>query len=82
MLPNYTKALEASILAIATAKLGRVSENEVLIHESLKFYVNGLLELQKALCDPKLMYKDDTLAACMALITYDIAECPDKTIIA
>lgn len=82
MLPDYTKALEASILAIATAKLGRVSGNEVLIHESLKFYVNGLWELQKALWDPKLMYKDDTLAACMALITYEVAECRDKTFMA
>jgi hypothetical protein len=82
MLPDYTKALEASVLAIATAKLGRVSENEVLIRESLKFYVNGLWELQKALWDPKLMYKDDTLAACMALIMYEISECPDKTIMA
>ena len=49
MLLDYTKALEASILAIAAAKLGRVNENEVLIHESLKFYFNGLWELQKAL---------------------------------
>jgi hypothetical protein len=53
MLPDYTKALEASILAIATAKLGRVNENEVLLRESLKFYVTGLWELQKALWDPK-----------------------------
>jgi hypothetical protein len=42
MLLDYTKALEASMLAIPTAKLGRVSENKVLINESLKFYVNGL----------------------------------------
>jgi hypothetical protein len=82
MLPDYTKALEASIFEIATAKLGRVSENEVLIRESLKFYVNGLWEPQKALWDPKLMYKDDTSAACMALIMYEVAECPDKTFMA
>jgi hypothetical protein len=82
MLPDYTKALETSILAIATANLGRVSENKVLIHESLKYYVSGLWELQKALWDPELMYKDDTLAACMALITYKVSECPDKTFMA
>jgi hypothetical protein len=82
MLPDYTKALEASILGIATAKLGRVSENEVLIHESLKIYVNELRGLQKALWDPKLMYKDDILATCMALIMYEVAECPDKTFMA
>lgn len=82
ILSDYTKALEASVLAIATAKLGRVNGNEVLIHESLKFYVNGLWELQKALWDPKLMYKDDTLAACMGLIMYEVVECPDKTLTA
>lgn len=82
MLSDYTKALEASILAIATAKLGRVNENEVLLRESLKFYVTGLWELQKALWDPKSMYKDDTLAACMALIMYEVVECPDKTVMA
>jgi hypothetical protein len=65
MLLDYTKALEASMLAIPTAKLGRVSENEVLINKSLKFYVNRLWELQKTLWDPKLMYVDDTLAACI-----------------
>jgi len=28
------------------------------------------------------MYKDDNLAACMALITYEVAECPDKIFMA
>jgi hypothetical protein len=79
-LPNFTSALEASILAVSTAKLGRLSESPVLIHESLKFYVQGLWELQKALWDPTLMGKDETLAACMAMIMYEVVECPNSTI--
>jgi hypothetical protein len=79
-LPYFTGALEASILAVSTAKLGRLNDNPVLIHESLKFYVQGLWELQKALWDPILMHRDETLAACMAMIMYEVVECPDCTI--
>ncbi|KAE9363245.1 hypothetical protein N431DRAFT_433394 [Stipitochalara longipes BDJ] len=78
--PNFTTALEATILAICTAKLGRVHNDPALVHESLKFYVQGLWELQKALYSPELMYKDETAASCMALIAYEVMECPDKTI--
>ena len=78
--PTFTTALEATILAICTAKLGRVNKDPALVHESLKFYVQGLWELQKALYSPELMYKDETAASCMALIAYEVMECPDKTI--
>lgn len=77
-LPELTAALEASIMAVSTAELGRLNENQVLIQESLKFYIQGLWELQRALWDPKLMHKNETLAACMALIIYEVIECPDK----
>jgi len=80
--PNFTTALEATVLAICTAKLGRVNNDPALVHESLKFYIQGLWELQKALYSPELMYKDETAASCMALIGYEVMECPDKTITA
>jgi hypothetical protein len=79
-LPDLTTALETSVLAICTATLGRKNNNPVLVRESLKFYIQGLWELQRALWDPKLMYRDETLAACMMLIFYEVSECPDKTI--
>jgi hypothetical protein len=79
-LPESTIALETSMLAVSTAKLGRLNDNQVLIHESLRLYVQGLWELQKALWDPKLMHNNETLAACMALIVYEVVECPDKTL--
>ena len=78
--PELTEALEASIMAVSIAKLGRLNDDSVLIRESLKFYVQGLWELQKALWDSKLMYQNETLAACMTLITYEVVECPDKSI--
>jgi hypothetical protein len=83
MLPSlstFTAALEATILAVSTAKLGRLNGDEALVRESLKFYIQGLWELQKALWNPDLMYKDETVSACMALVMYEVVECPDQTI--
>jgi hypothetical protein len=78
-LPNITTALEAAALAVCTAKLGRVHNDSSLVRESLKFYTQALWEVQKALFDPNLMYKEGTLAACMLLIMYEVLECPDQT---
>jgi hypothetical protein len=79
-LPDITAALEASTLAICTSRLGRINGDMILVRESLKFYTQGLWELQKALWDPKLMYREETLAACMSLIVYEVFECPERTI--
>ena len=64
-LPQATTALETSILAMTAAKIGRMNDDPVLVKASLRSYVQGLWELQKALWDPKLMYRDETLAACL-----------------
>jgi hypothetical protein len=45
----------------------------------MKLYGQGLRELQHALWSPKLMYKDETLAACMALAMYEVVECPAQS---
>lgn len=80
LLPHFTSALEASSLAVCTAHLGHLNSCPTLIRESLKFYIQALWELQKALWSEDLMHKDETLAACMLLIMYEVTECPDKTI--
>jgi hypothetical protein len=80
--PEFTTALEATVLAICTARLGRLNNDHALVNESLKFYIQGLWELQKALYSPDLMYKDETAASCMALVAYEVIECPDRTITA
>lgn len=78
-LVTSTKALEMSILAVSLASLGRQHDDPGLVRQGLKYYGQGLWELQKALWDPKLMYKDETLAACMALSTYELVECPAES---
>jgi hypothetical protein len=79
-LPELTRALETSVLAMSAAKVGRLNDDPALLKASLGSYVQGLRELQKALWDPKLMYRDETLAACMALWMYEVLECPEGSV--
>lgn len=79
-LPDITPALEAAMLAVCTAKLGRINNDLNLVRESEKFYIQALWELQKALFDGRFMHRPETLAACMALIMYEVLECPSQTI--
>jgi hypothetical protein len=66
--PLRSAALETSVLAVSTAKVGRMNNDPVLLQQGFKLYTQGLRELQRALWDPKLMYMDETVAACIALI--------------
>ncbi|RDW73414.1 hypothetical protein BP6252_07321 [Coleophoma cylindrospora] len=66
-------------MALCTAALGRAKNDHSMVTESHKLYTQGLSELQKALWNPGLMYKDETLGACMALAMYELTECPSKT---
>jgi Fungal specific transcription factor domain len=77
-LSTRTRALEVSTLALCTARVGRLHDDPVLVNESMELYGQGLRELQKALWDPNMMYKDETLAACIALSMYEVLECPLK----
>lgn len=79
-LPNMTTALESSILSIAVARIGRINNEPALVHESLKLYTKGLVDLQQALWNPKLMHRDETLAACMSLVFYEVIECPGRSV--
>jgi hypothetical protein len=78
-MPNVPRALEISMLAVCTAKVGRLNGDQALVQESLRLYIRGICELQKALWNPQLMYKDETLAACMALCIYEVLECPQRS---
>jgi hypothetical protein len=42
-------------------------------------YTQALHRTQKALWDPKLMYSDDTLGACMFLAIYEAFQCPSDS---
>jgi Fungal specific transcription factor domain len=75
-MPNPSRALNISVLAFCTAKLSRISKDPTLAKDSSRLYGGGLRELQRALWDPKQMYKDDTLGACVLMALYEIYECP------
>lgn len=70
-MPELTKALDTALLALSTARVGRNNKDDRLVRESRKLYGEGLVHLQRALWNPKLMYRDETLAACMALGVYE-----------
>jgi hypothetical protein len=71
-----TPSLEASMSAISASVIGRMHNDHALVKESLKLYTIALHELQKALWNPKLMYDEETLAACLCLSLYEVIECP------
>lgn len=75
-LPSITKALDSAIMALCIAKLGQIKQNPAMVGESLRLYTQGLSEVQKALWNPELMYRDETLAASMTLAMYELTECP------
>lgn len=77
---NSADDLLASPLACFTAWVSRKDDNPALMHVSQQFYLQGLAETRKALLNASLALKDQTLAACLALINYETVECPDHTL--
>lgn len=69
-------ALQEAVSAIAASIIGRQYDNRDLVNESLRFYTNGLRELQKSLWDTGVMYDDEILAICLCLGLYEAMECP------
>jgi len=59
-LPEATRALDTAILALSTARMGRNNKDDRLVVESRRLYGEGLKDLQRALYDPKLMYRDES----------------------
>lgn len=74
---DLSPALETSVLAVCTARLGLSAGDPRLLHQSLIQYNNSLLPLQRDLCHPALRCHDQTLAACMALTMFEFSECRD-----
>jgi hypothetical protein len=76
---NVEPSLELSILALATARLGKESNDDRLMYQSLNIYGRALKLMQLALWDPKRMYSDQVLGACMLLTMYEVIECPSRS---
>ncbi len=73
-----TRALEIASMALCTATLARSNNDQWMLTESHKLYTQGLSDVQRALWDSSLIYKGETLAACMALAMYELIECPSQ----
>jgi hypothetical protein len=71
-------ALNLAFLAVSAARVARDHNDRGLLQESLKVYGKALRDLQSALWDPKRMYSDGTLVACMLLGLYEIFEGSDR----
>jgi hypothetical protein len=78
-LPTLTPALENAVLALCTARLGRHNDHQPLVHESLSLYTSSLRELRLAVLNPTTRCDEQNIAACMALTTYEVIECPGRT---
>jgi hypothetical protein len=79
-LPSLIPALENAVLALCTARLGRYNDHQALVYESLSLYTNSLRELRRAVLNPTTRCDEQNIAACMALITYEVLECPWRTV--
>jgi hypothetical protein len=79
-LPTLTPALENAVLALCTVRLGRYNDHKALVYESLSLYTSSLRELRLAVLNPTTRCDEQTIAACMALTTYEVLECPGRTV--
>jgi hypothetical protein len=82
IIPNIVKMakpLESASLSVALAKLGIELGDDSYTQQSLRLYGQGLKEMQLALYDPKRMYSDEILAACMLLTSFEMIQCPSQS---
>ena len=78
-LPELTPSLEDSLLAACTARLGRVMNHPALVHESQRLYAKGLSAMRRDINRKSTQANEQNLAACLALMLYEISECPGET---
>lgn len=73
--PTDGLALEHAMAAVSLSVVGRATNNNTLIVEGYRKYGQALRELQRALWNQGLMYRDETLAACNTLVLYEVSLC-------
>lgn len=76
---NWPLCLEYAVSAVCMAGLGRKAADPSLVFLSKKHYTNGLQGLRIALMKQSSAVKDEVLAACMLLASYEIVECPEAS---
>ncbi|KAK4498946.1 hypothetical protein PRZ48_009457 [Zasmidium cellare] len=70
--------LSSGALACYTAFLGRRDNDPSLLSLSRRFYAESLSNTQKALQCRETALRDETLAACLSLVTYETLGCPTE----
>lgn len=78
-LPSLSPALENASLAVCAARLGKRDDKPALVHKSLSLYTQSLREFQKEVAVAASRRSDQTLAACMMMLMYEVSECPGRT---
>lgn len=78
-LPDMAPALESTLLAVYLARLGRQHDRPAIVHASLKLYTRGMSEMRRAILNKSSQASDQNLATCLALLMYEITECPGGT---
>ena len=71
-IPTEGPALDRALSAVSLSVVGRATNNSLLVVEGSRKYGQALWELQRALWDQQLMYRDETLAASHALVLYEV----------
>jgi hypothetical protein len=69
-------ALQTSIAAFAAAHLAHENNDDTLVKQSREMYMRSLQHLRAALATKRTRLSDETLAACLALSMYELAESP------
>lgn len=69
-------ALALALTALFSARVGSCNNDENLVSQSHFMYTCALQELQKALISPCDRLSDETLATCIALLTYELTDRP------
>ncbi|KAK9420262.1 hypothetical protein SUNI508_06531 [Seiridium unicorne] len=75
-LPALSPALENATLAVSAAKLGRRDQKPDLVHQSLGLYTQSLHEFSYEVGNVSSRRNEQTLAACMVMMMYEVSECP------
>jgi hypothetical protein len=75
-LPTLSPALENATLAVCTARLGKRDDRSVLVQQSLRLYTQGLRAFAREVGDVSRQKNEQTLAASMVMMMYEVSECP------
>ncbi|KAK0751623.1 hypothetical protein B0T18DRAFT_426240 [Schizothecium vesticola] len=75
-LAELTPGLEDSLLAACTARLGRQTNRPALVRESRQLYAKGLAAMRRDVNRKSTRANEQNLAACLALMLYEVSECP------